>query len=78
MKNPIVRSNEWYDNLPEPKRGIFFLLAIFGTFVITQILAYVLDLWYFLPIWMIIVSFWRVSYIFILARNDYKKRYGKN
>ncbi len=31
MKNIIIRSNEWYDNLPEMSRLLFFLLVIVGS-----------------------------------------------
>lgn len=41
MRNPITQSNEWYDNLPEPKRILFFLIVIWGSLVVVQYLSIV-------------------------------------
>jgi hypothetical protein len=65
MINPIIKSNEWYDNLPKLKRELFFLVFIFGSLIIAQFLTYVKDNLWVLPIWMITWTLWRVPYILI-------------
>ena len=72
MKNPIVQSNEWYDNLSEPKRTLFFLVFVMGTLILTQYLTYGQDLWYAFPIWASVIASWRISYVFIQWRKEYK------
>ena len=36
MKNWIIKSNDWYDSLPEPKRSLFFLAFIMSTLLVAQ------------------------------------------
>jgi hypothetical protein len=69
MINPIRKSNEWYDNLPKLKRDLFFLIFIFGSLLVAQVLTYVEDKLWALPTWMIIWSLWRIPYIL----TQYKK-----
>jgi hypothetical protein len=63
MRNPIKQSNQWYDNLPELKRGLFFLVFIFGSLIVTQFLQYVKGYTWAFPIWATIWSLWRIPYI---------------
>ena len=63
MRNTITQSNEWYDNLPELKRDLFFLVFIFGSLLIAQFLMYVEDFIWALPIWMVVWSSWRLPYV---------------
>ena len=63
MRNPIKQSNQWYDNLPELKRDLFFFIFIFGSLLVAQVLTYVEDKLWALPTWMIIWSLWRIPYI---------------
>jgi len=61
MKNFIIKSNEWYDNLPEPKRTYFFLIVVFLVFI-----AQICLINNFLWIWMafiVSIVFWRISYV---------------
>lgn len=60
MKKIIIKSNGWYDDLPDSKRTSFFLIFIVGTFFIVQICAYVFGLILLLPMWLIIISLWRL------------------
>lgn len=63
MKKFIIKSNEWFDNLPDIIRMIFFLGAIFLV-LIAQILSGMNFLW----IWVAFITltvFWRVSYTLV-------------
>lgn len=73
MKNWIVKSNEWYDNLPEIKRDLFFLIVIMGSLLIAQYFMIVEDFIWAFPIWAFFISFWRISYVFYLWKNNTKK-----
>ena len=59
MKNWIIKSNEWYDNVLEPKRFLFMFFVVAIVVVISQ--------WYVLtfPIFALIVVLWRASYSLI-------------
>lgn len=63
IKKAIFNSNRWYDNLPEPKRLLFFLVFIMGTFILTQYFSYTTQNFMIFPIWALIVSIWRGVYI---------------
>ena len=60
MKNWIIKSNEWYDNIVEPKR---FLLMIFVVLMIIIISHYFFV--FLFPIFALIVVLWRDSYSLI-------------
>jgi hypothetical protein len=63
MINPITQSNKWYDNLPDLKRDLFFLVFIFGSLIVAQFLMYVKDCIWSVPVWVIIWTLWRLPYI---------------
>lgn len=63
MRNPITQSNEWYDNLPELKRDLFFLVFIFGSLLVAEYLMHVEGFIWAMPIWMVVWSLWRIPYI---------------
>lgn len=70
MKNFIIKSNEWYDNLPEPKRTYFFLIVVL--FVLIAQISLINN---FLWIWMafiVTIVFWRISYTIINLIKDIK------
>lgn len=71
IRKAIYSLNEWYDDLEEPKRFLYFLLIIGGSNVLTQILVYCYDMWYVFPIWVIVMVILRVFYVF-----RPKKRYS--
>lgn len=63
MKNIIIKSNSWFDNLPDNKRTLFFLIAICGSLLISQIISIlILDSPWPIIIWLSVASFWRLSY----------------
>lgn len=65
MKKIIVRSNEWYDNLKEPNRVLFFLVFVMGGLIVSQYFMYVKqNPWVFVG-WVLGLTLWRVSYVFI-------------
>ena len=72
----IVKSNIWYDNLPEPHRTIYGL----GGLILTLIAAKMIDYiwmnkapWAFI-IWASVVAAWRCTSVFYHWRKDYLKR----
>lgn len=65
IKNFIIKSNTWYDNLPEPKRSLFFFIVILGSLIFTQYLFYVKNMYWTFPTWALIVSIWRTLPIFL-------------
>jgi hypothetical protein len=62
MKNWIVKSNEWYDNLPELKRFLFFFFGIMGSYTLVMLVLFPNCVWAF-PIWAFFVVSWRLNYI---------------
>ena len=74
MKKIIVKSNKWYDNLSEPKRTLFFLIAIMGSMIFAQYLMYEKNFMWAFPIWALFFSFWRCGYIFINWYEWYKNQ----
>ena len=64
IRKAIYSLNEWYDDLEEPKRFLYFLLIIGGSNVLTQILVYCYDMWYAFPIWVIVMFILRGFYVF--------------
>ncbi len=73
MKSVIIKTNEWYDNLPEGKRFLFFLVVIMGTSIVTQYLMICQKFFWAFPIWVIVFCFWRIVYVFFDWRDKYKK-----
>ena len=69
MKNWIIKSNQWYENLPEKKGSIFYLCLVFIPYILLNII-----LIGFIPTisplvctlscgsWIILVTLWRVLY----------------
>ena len=79
MKKLIIKSNKWYDNLPEPKRTLFFLIVILGSLIVSECISvYVSNniFWGFI-IWNVVFCSWRISYVFIDWIDDYKKMHSK-
>ena len=72
IKKLIIKSNEWYDNLPEPKRSLFFLIVVFGGLIISQYFMFVENSVIAFIIWSSLIS-WRCGYIFIDWIDQYKK-----
>jgi len=72
MKNIIIKSNEWYDDLSEMKRLSFFLIVIMGSLVIVQYLMSGKNSVWSFPIWASFIAFWRCGYIFIQWYESYK------
>lgn len=65
MKNIIIKSNSWFDTLPDAKRTLFFLVAICGSFLIVQIVSnFILKTPWPTILWLCGVSSWRLSYFF--------------
>ena len=73
----IVKTNKWYDNLPEIKRLLFFLVVIMGSLIVTQYFMYALNFIWAFPIWAGIICFWRCGYVFINWIEWYKKTHKK-
>jgi len=69
IKRWIIKSNEWYDNLKEPKRTLFFFLALFLPLLIIVIVQSILGIWYPMVIWMVLFCIWRVPYTFISIKD---------
>lgn len=65
IKNWIIKSNDWYDNLKEPKRTFFFLGVIFLPLLLIVIIQSIFQIWYLMIIWMIIFCSWRITRIFL-------------
>lgn len=64
MKNFILKTNKWYDNLPEPKRSLFFLIVIMGSLIAVQYLTYAKNYIWAFPLWATIICSWRCIYMF--------------
>lgn len=64
MKNWIVKSNRWYDNLPDTKRFLFFLFVVMGSYTVVQLVIVPYCILAF-PIWVLLLMSWRMSYIFL-------------
>lgn len=67
MKNFIIKSNEWYDDLPEPKRFLLFLIIVCGGVCISNYLLYATNNPWPFVIWTLSLVLWRMSYSFIKA-----------
>lgn len=65
MKKLIIKSNEWYDNLPEPKRTIFFFAAIMAPFLITNVITTTTKHWWAFPVCVVVFMVWRLGYVLI-------------
>ena len=70
MKKLIIKSNKWYDNLPDGKRLGFFLVFILGSLIATQYFMYVKNVVWAFPVWAGVICFWRLTYFYI---NEKKK-----
>ena len=65
MRRLIVRSNEWYDNLKEPNRVLFFLVFVMGTLIVAQYFMVMENNPFWFMGWSLLLTLWRVSYIFL-------------
>ena len=63
MKKYWIQSNEWYDNLTEPKRDLFFLIVVLGSLLGVQYLTYVHDVIWAFPIWAFVLWLYRFPYL---------------
>lgn len=64
MKRLIIKTNQWYDNLPDGKRTGFFLFFVLGSLIVAQYFTYVENFVWAFPIWAFVICFWRVGYVF--------------
>lgn len=64
MKKLIIKSNKWYDNLPEIKRDIIFVCILF-VIIITDYISNIIDLFWLFPLSVFLIVFWRIAYILI-------------
>lgn len=73
-KRIIVKSNNWYDNLPEMERTIFFLVVILAPLLVVLYLSATNEkvIWG-LPIWAFLFCTWRISKVIYNWIDDYKK-----
>jgi len=74
VKDWIIKSNEWYDDLPENKRFLFFLIVIGGSLLLCQYLLYSKQCIWALPVWVIVFFSWRFGYIILKEREKHKKK----
>ena len=65
MRKLIIKSNEWYEDLSELKRDLFFLIVIFGSLLVVQVLMYTQDNPWGFVVWATVFTTWRLSYIII-------------
>lgn len=65
IKDWIIKSNDWYDDLKQNKRTLFFLGAIFLPSLLIVIIQSIFNIWYLLIIWIVILSFWRITRLFL-------------
>jgi hypothetical protein len=72
MKKLITKPNEWYDNLSDNKRDLFFLVFVFGSLILTQYLTYVENFIWSFPIWVCFWSILRIPYFLIRYINNKK------
>ena len=72
MRRLIVRSNEWYDNLKEPNRVLFFLVFVMGTLIVAQYFMVVENNPFWFMGWSLLLTLWRCGYIFIQMVNKNK------
>lgn len=72
MKKLITKPNEWYDNLSENKKHLFFLVFVFGSLILAQYLTYVENFIWSLPIWVCFWSILRIPYFLIQHINNKK------
>ncbi len=73
MKKLIIKSNEWYDNLPEIKRFMFFFFVIAGC----NFCSLVFFGYKGYCIWLIIFMIWRVFYMMGIYKTVKKNKNGK-
>ncbi len=66
----IIKSNEWYEKLPELKGFIFYLSLIFIPYTILLILVQGVHGNICAIFWPLIVALWRMSYKLLV---DFKK-----
>lgn len=72
-KKLIVKSNDWYDDLPESKRSLLFLFVLLPLLLVTNFFFVVYSTP--LPFLTLIMLFstWRVSKVLYNWIDDYKK-----
>ena len=73
MKNWIIKSNEWFDNLPEPKRSFIFLLGCGITLLGVMIGLIIYNFMWGLPIWVVLFLGWRIPYFIIKEKDKYER-----
>jgi hypothetical protein len=61
MKRLIIKSNQWYESLPDMKGSLFYLALIFIPYVILM-LTLPKPYYYFSMMWPLLVAIWRFSY----------------
>lgn len=65
IKKFIFKTNEWYENLPKIKGGVFYFLLIFIPYTLSFIMIdHPYSSIYGLS-WVFMVAMWRASYIWI-------------
>ena len=80
IKKFLIKSNEWYDGLLEPKRFVFFLITVGGSFTMIQIMAFLIENAHktlsvmLLPMWITILFTWRFGYKIIGLREHMRKQ----
>ena len=68
MRKFIIKSNEWYDSLPDLKRLLFFLLFVAGGtfaaqyFITSQKLLDVYPIWVSIKYFCLCVCFWCIGW----------------
>ena len=74
MKKLIIKTNEWYENLSEIKRMLFFLIVIMGSLIVSQYFMYAQNFTLAFPIWAGTLCFWRCGYFFINWFEQFKNK----
>lgn len=64
MKKFIIKSNEW-----ENKQEFITIITIILITLFTLILTSVRGWWWTYVTWVVLYSFWRISYVIITERN---------
>lgn len=61
MNKLIIKSNEWYESLPELKGSLFFLALVLVPYVLLMIFLNK-PYYNFSIVWPVLVGLWRFSY----------------
>ncbi len=73
MKKIIVKTNEWFDDLPEIKRLLFFIFVLAGSLLVALYFVYAKNFIWAFPIWAGTAWSWRFSYILVKIKERSKK-----